>query len=163
MKKKLLSCLLAAAITLSAASLGVSAATITDQSDPKTGETTITTQIAPTYTVTIPDKVSIVFNTTQTQFGTVELSKAQLEVGKSVYVQASAGALANTADNTKTIPYTLMAGENTFTGAEYIAAGQSTSLTLNISQDDWNRAYAGSYEGAVTFTVSYDDSSEVGA
>lgn len=158
MKKKLLSCLLAATMTFSLASFGVSAATITEQSNPQSAIAEISVDIAPTYTVTIPDNTQITFNTTQTDFGKVELTKAQLEVGKSVKVTAQAGALANTDDNTKTIPYTVMAGETAFTGAEYTAQGQSTDLTLNVTQDAWNSAYAGSYEGAVTFTVAYIDS-----
>lgn len=156
MKRKLLSCFLTVTMTLSAASLGVSAATTIDQnSDPQSATADISVEIAPAYTVTIPEDTTINFGATKTDFGSVGLTEAQLEVGKSVTVTVQAGALTNTADATKTIPYTVMAGETEFAGAEYTAEGQSTDLTLVVNQDDWDRAYAGSYEGTVTFTVSY--------
>ena len=158
MKKKILSCFLAAAMTLSAASMGVSAATITEDSDPQSATTQISTQVPMSYTVTIPADTTIAFNATETQFGKVELTAAQLEVGKSVTVTAQPAALANTADATQTIPYTILAGEAVFTGAEYTTQGQSTDLTLAVNQNDWNSAYAGSYQGTVTFTVAYGDS-----
>lgn len=158
MKKKLLSCLLAAAMTFSAASMGVSAATIDQDSDPQSAVTQISTQVPMSYIVTIPENTTISFNDTETEFGAVELTAAQLEVGKSVTVTVQPGALANTDDQTKTIPYTVMAGEEEFTGAEYTAEGQSTDLTLAVAQADWNSAYAGSYQGTVTFTVAYGDS-----
>ena len=158
MKKKLLSCLLAAAMTFSAASMGVSAATIHQDSDPQSAVTQITTQVPMSYTVTIPEDTTIAFEDTETDFGSVGLTAAQLEAGKSVTVTVQAGSLVNTDDPAKTIPYTVMAGEEEFTGAEYTAAGQSTDLTLAVAQDDWNKAYAGSYQGTVTFTIAYGDS-----
>lgn len=157
MKKKVLSLLLAAALVLPVMSMSVNAATIDQDSASKSEETTITTEIQPTYSVTIPEDTEIPFNETETDFNRVELKSAQLEVGKSVKVSVQTGALANTDDETKTIPYTVMAGEAKFTGAEYTTAGQGTDLTLVVDQDDWDSAYAGTYEGTVTFTISYGD------
>ena len=36
-------------------------------------------------------------------------------------------------------------------------AGQAFAMTIEISEDDWNAAYAGSYSDTVTFNVSYED------
>lgn len=70
---------------------------------------------------------------------------------------ATDGKLENAADNTKVIPYEIKAGEDVFTFATYLTAGEKTELTIHITQDDWNKAYAGEYSDAVTFTVSYED------
>ena len=157
MKKKLLFTLLAAAMICSMSVIGASAAAIDQDSDSQSADTDISVEISPSYAITIPEDTEIVFGDTKTDFDSVKLSQAQLEVGKSVKVSVEAGALANTDDKTKTIPYTVMAGDAEFTGAEYTAEGQSTDLTLAVIQDDWDSAYAGTYEGTVTFTVSYGD------
>lgn len=157
MRKKLLFTLSAAAMICSMSVIGVSAATIDQDSNPKSADTDISVEISPSYAVTIPEDTEIVFGDTKTDFDSVELSQAQLEVGKSVKVSVEAGALANTDDETKTIPYTVMAGDAEFTGAEYTAEGQSTDLTLAVTRDAWDSAYAGTYEGTVTFTISYEN------
>lgn len=132
------------------------AAEVNQDSNPKTSNTTITTSIAPTYTVTIPADTNIVFNATSTDFGKVELTTAQLDPNYVVKVSAEAGELKNKADETKTIPYTLNVKDGAvFTSAEYDDDGESTALTLDITQDNWNKAYAGQYEGVITFTVEY--------
>ncbi len=159
MKKKFLSVILATAMILPAMVMSVSAAetvsTIDQDSRPQSAAADISVDIAPAYTVTIPEDTEIPFNKTETDFGKVELTAARLEVGKSITVSAQAGALVNLDDSTKTIPYTVMAGESEFTSGEYTAQGQSTELTLVVDQNDWDSACAGSYEGTVTFTVSY--------
>ena len=69
----------------------------------------------------------------------------------------ASGTLKNQADTTKTIAYTIKAGEDAFTSARYTTAGQETPLTIDITQEAWNTAFAGSYSDTVTFTVSYID------
>lgn len=131
------------------------AAEIKQDTDPKTANTEITTSIAPTYTVTIPANTEITFNATSTDLGAVSLDAAQINPGYAVKVEANAGELKNKADATKTIPYKLMAGDSEFTSAEYTIAGQATALSIAITQAAWNAAFAGEYEGVITFTVSY--------
>lgn len=143
------------ACLISSMSLPAFAADINQGSNPKTVEATLTTTVAPTYTVTIPANINITFNVTSTDFGKIELTKAQLDPGHVVRVSAQTAVLKNTADETKTIPYALNTNGGAFAAAEYTAAGQSTALTLDITQDDWNKAYAGQYKGTVTFTVEY--------
>ena len=38
-----------------------------------------------------------------------------------------------------------------------IVQGDKTELSIHITANDWNAAYAGEYSDTVTFTVSYED------
>ena len=142
-----------------------------DTPEPKQGEAVITTEIAPSYIVTIPADTTVKFHDEQTDFGEVELTKAQLDPGKVVKVTVdSDGELNNAKDDTKVIPYTVMAqyasgaeGEvyMPFKTAEQSLVmdteGQKFALTIEITEDDWNAAYAGEYGDTVLFNVSYED------
>ncbi|MCI6388584.1 MAG: hypothetical protein MR823_05535 [Ruminococcus sp.] len=155
--KKLLSFTLALVMMLSV-SVTAFAATINQDSNPKTVDTEITTSIAPTYTVTIPADVNVSFNATSTSFGKIEVTAAQINPDKCIKVALTTdGTLNNTVDATKVIPYTVNAGATAFTSATYLVAGEKTDLTINITQNDWNSAYAGDYTDTVTFNVSYID------
>ena len=156
--KKFIALTLVSALALTA-SITAFAATITqDTSDPKTTDTVITTSIKPTYTVTIPADVKVVFNAETTSFGQIKVDSAQIEPDKCIKVSLTTdGKLKNTSDKTKVIPYTVKSGENTFTSATYLATGEYTDLTLKITKADWNKAYAGDYEDTVTFEVSYEN------
>lgn len=124
----------------------------------ETKDTTITASIEPTYTVTIPANTAVTFGNTETDFGAIEVSAARLEPNKCIKVSLTTdGELVNAADSTKVIPYVIKAGDAAFTSATYLAAGEKTELTINITQEDWNKAYAGEYSDTVTFTVSYED------
>lgn len=119
--------------------------------------TTITTSINPTYTVTIPANTNVTFNTLSTSFGAVTLTAAQIDPGYAVKVELNAsGTLKNQADATKTIAYTVNdANGDAFTVGTYTTAGDKTDLTIDITQEAWNAAFAGRYSDTVTFTVSY--------
>ena len=117
----------------------------------------ITTHIDPTYTVSIPKDMTVKFNATDTEFGAITLSAAQLDPGKVVNVALNAsGTLKNKVDENKTIAYTILNGKTEFASAKYTTAGSNTALTIHIDQDAWNKAYAGSYTDTVTFTISYE-------
>lgn len=139
-------------------------AQINENSDPQSAQTVITTEIAPAYIVTIPTDTAVTFNTENTDFGAIELTKAQLDPGKAVKVTLTTdNKLENKADETKTLAYTIFEGkadavtDTVFAEAYYQAVGDKTDLTINITQDDWNKAYAGEYSDTVTFTISYED------
>jgi spore coat protein U-like protein len=123
------------------------------------GEADITTSIAPSYTVTIPANTAVAFKATETAFGAIEVTAAQIHPDKCIKVAlASDGKLENSIDNTKVIPYFIKdASGAAFTSATYLAAGESTELYIHITTNDWNAAYAGEYSDTVTFTVSYVD------
>ena len=123
------------------------------------GNADITTSINPTYTVTIPADVNVQFNATETDFGAIEVTASQIHPDKCIKVAlASDGKLENSIDATKVIPYAIKDSEGAaFTSATYLTEGDKTELSIHITADDWNAAYAGDYSDTVTFTVSYED------
>ena len=123
------------------------------------GDADITTSIAPTYTVTIPADVNVAFNATETAFGTIEVTASQIHPDKCIKVALTTDKeLNNAIDNTKVIPYAIKDSTGAaFTSATYLTEGDKTELSIHITADDWNAAYAGDYSDTVTFTVSYVD------
>ena len=123
------------------------------------GEADITTSIAPTYTVTIPADVNVAFNATETTFGAIEVTASQIHPDKCIKVAlASDGKLENNIDATKVIPYAIKDSTGAaFTSATYLSEGDKTELSIHITADDWNAAYAGEYSDTVTFTITYED------
>ena len=123
------------------------------------GFTTITIDIAPTYTVTIPANTTVAFNATETDFGAIEVTASQIHPDKCIKVELTSDKeLNNAIDNTKVIPYAIKESEGAaFTSATYLTEGDKTELSIHITADDWNAAYAGDYSDTVTFTVSYED------
>ena len=123
------------------------------------GFTTITIDIAPTYTVTIPANTTVAFNATETDFGAIEVTTSQIHPNKCIKVALSSdGKLENSIDATKVIPYAIQDSEGAaFTSATYLTEGDKTELSIHITANDWNAAYAGEYSDTVTFTVSYVD------
>lgn len=154
--KKWIALFLTLTMTLSL-SVTAFAAEINQDSDPQEAEVKVTTSIEPTYTVTIPEDVEVTFNETSTDFGTIELTDAQLDPEYAVTVTLSAsGTLKNQADKTKTIAYAVNSEDGAFSSAKYQNKGDSTALTIDITQAAWDAAYAGDYSDIVTFTISYD-------
>lgn len=116
----------------------------------------VKTHIDPTYTVTIPANTTVGFDDVDTAFGAITLTAAQLDPGKSVNVTLkSSGTLKNKNDTSKMLAYTIRSGESAFTSASYTKAGESTALTIHITEADWAKAYAGDYTDTVEFTISY--------
>lgn len=153
--KKLISALLLISL-LASASVTAFAADINQDSDPKKVNAEITASITPTYTVSIPANVNVAFSAQSTDFGSIKVTAAQIDPDKCIKVALTTdGELNNAVDATKVIPYTVKAGNTEFTSATYLKTGDKTDLTINITQDDWNDAYAGAYSDTVTFEVSY--------
>ena len=150
--KKLFAILMTVAI-LATLSVPVFAANTTG------GEADITTSIAPTYTVTIPADVNVAFNAIETDFGAIEVTASQIHPDKCIKVElTSDGKLENSIDATKVIPYAIKDGEGAaFTSATYLTEGDKTELSIHITTNDWNAAYAGDYSDTVTFTITYED------
>ncbi len=121
----------------------------------------ISTEVSPAYIVTIPTDLKVPFNSINTDFGAVTLTKAQLDPDKCVKVTLETdNLLDNKADSEKTIPYVINQGTanaagGVFTAASYLKAGDKTDLTVTITQDDWNKAYAGEYSDTVIFNIEY--------
>ena len=138
---------------------------INEQSDPQSAQAKITTEIAPTYIVTIPADTTVAFNDLTTDFGTVELTQARLDPGKVVRVHLDSDyKLKNKADESKTILYDIVSTDDGGTSgslknfdAQLEFESDACPLTIKITQDDWNAAYAGKYSDTVTFNVQYTD------
>ena len=159
--KKILSTLLAG-VMITVCSSSVYASDIKNSAVPQQGEAVITTEIAPSFIVNIPVDTDVAFNTVNSDFGAVELTKAQLEPDKCIKVTlATDGTLKNIKDHSKIIPYQIYEGnvysvsETLFSSAEYMAVGDKTDLAIHIESEDWNNAYAGQYSDTVTFTIEY--------
>ena len=160
----------AMALAISAMSISAFAApepTKIDQTtlEPKQGQAVITTTIEPTYIVTIPADTKVAFNALDTDFGTIELTKARLDPGKVVRVHLDSDyKLKNKADESRTIRYDIVSTDDVGTtgslknfDAQLEFEGDDCPLTIKITQDDWNAAYAGEYSDTVTFNVEYTD------
>ena len=150
--KKLFAVILAAALVMSLSITAFAANTTGGTAD-------ITTSINPTYTVTIPANTTVAFNATETDFGAIEVTASQIHPDKCIKVElTSDGKLENSIDATKVIPYAIKDSEGAeFTSATYLTEGDKTELSIHITANDWNAAYAGDYSDTVTFTVSYVD------
>lgn len=154
--KKLIAIALVLALALSL-SVTAFAGCIDQDSTSKSTNVEVTTSIAPSYIVTIPANTTVTFNTLTTSFGSVKLESAQIHPGGFIEVTLDASStLKNKYDvNLSTIAYTIKSGNSVFKSANFYRAGQEKALTINITQDAWNAAYAGEYSDTVTFTVAY--------
>ena len=121
----------------------------------------ISVDIQPAYLVTIPADVKVISGQEKTDFGSVKLDKAQLEPDKCIKVTLiSDNLLKHQKDETQTLAYIVnekTENETVFTSAEYLKAGEKTDLTIDISKDEWEKAYAGVYSNTVTFKIEYTD------
>ena len=145
-------------ISAAAAIIMASAMTVTAFAAPasENRDTVITTSIEPTYTIVVPGDTAVDFNTTTTDFGSVELKAAQIDPDYAVNVTLDAsGTLKNSADPEKTIAYSVESEDGEYTGAAYHTAGDKTDLTINIAQGEWDAAFSGEYSDTVTFTIEY--------
>ena len=122
----------------------------------ETKATTIKASIPSSYTVVIPAETTIQFNKLETKLeGPLYLSAAQLEPNHYVKISATANALTNDADKSKTIPFTLYEGNTVFTSADFTDTNKKVQLSVHIAQTAWNAAPAGNYTGSVTFNIAY--------
>lgn len=155
--KKLASFVLALAMAAVCAAPAMADNQIT-QSTSQSSDTTVKFNIAPSYTVTIPAATVIPFNRADTNTnlnGTLHLSAAQLELNHKITVTATANALKNDKDSSKTIPFTLYEGNTVFTSADFTDTTKQVQLSVHIDKSAWNAAPAGNYTGSVTFHIAY--------
>ena len=121
---------------------------------------TVTYSVAPAYTVTIPENVTIGTEGTEK---TVSAEGVVVEKGK--YVSVSLAAENNftvTTAEGATLDYTVTAnGEAVAAGDEILAVnpadGKSGSATVTFDIDETAIQYAGTYTGTATFTIAVKD------
>lgn len=158
--KKLFATLLALTLCCSMATTAF-AAEINQDSETKTGNTTITTVKDPTYIVVIPEKAEIQFGVESNPIGDIVYKEGNLEPGAEVTVELkNASTLAHKEDAQYTIEYAVCKDGEAFTSVVYneqTAAGTKTALTANITKEAWDAAKAGNYEATLTFEISYEN------
>lgn len=156
--KRLCSMMLAIFL-LGSSSMAVSAAEIGQDSDSKTGSTTLTTFKEAAYTVVIPESAEIIFDTEVNPIGNIEYREGNLEPEAYVMVSLTEKtALSNDADKMHEIPYEIHDANGVFGSVTYpedTAAKTKTPLTANITKKAWEEAKAGNYTAQLTFTISY--------
>ena len=122
--------------------------------------TTITYTVNPTYTVTIPENVTIGTEGTEK---TVSAEGVVVEKGK--YVSVSLADNNNFTVSTPegaTLDYTVTAnGANVAAGGEILAVnpkdGKTGTATITFDIDESAIQYAGTYTGSATFTIAVKD------
>lgn len=165
--KKLLTIMLALVMVLSL-SVTALAADITQDSDPKTGNTTVTFNVDPTYTVTIPATVELEKKTaadetvTYEKDLTVSAENVRLLEGKQIQVTLTSDfTLTNDTQNggaATNLSYTVTVGDSaTPIVTDGVVATFGTSTTEQTSVLHFaaaNPTYAGDYSDTVTFTIA---------
>lgn len=129
------------------------------ETNPKSDSTTVTADVASSFVLSIPSTTDIVYKVEKTQIeGTLKVT-GNVDTDEQVTVSVQPGQLHNESHN-ENIVYTITegTGAEAFTGAawsetELRAGSKEFSLHVNISDDAWEQAKAGDYEGIVTFTA----------
>ena len=158
MKKLIAFVLTLAMATIMSVTAFAADTTITQDSDPKTGDTTVVYSVNPTYTVTIPSEVTL-GNSFE-----IKAENVVIEQGKQLEVALTATSgtgNAFTVSNGKTglLTYEVTVGETPISVGGTVltvnpTAAPTGSATLNFSAPTNTIVYAGDYSGTVTFTVS---------
>ncbi len=168
MKKKLLSTLLALALcgTMSLTAFAADTTVNENTQDPKTGSTDVKFDVAPTYTITIPEKVELTKNTDNgvkyIGTGTVKANEGlRLKADEKIEVRLTNCDYKLDAGKPDIyeLPYTVKAGTKDVTTADNLVATFTTEKNatdqeslLTFTADD--PKYAGIYSDTVTFTVA---------
>lgn len=158
--KKLLAITLALVMVLSL-SVTAFAADITQDSNPKTGNTTVTYTVDPSYTVTIPATVTL------GQYAEVVIAKPRVAKGYEVVVRLTKTSSDNnsftlTTQEGASLDYRIESGLNNIIYVGSVVArcgnyGETNHTQLKFEAPELAYVnYAGTYTGTVTFTVSVE-------
>lgn len=128
------------------------------------GSTVITTEAQAAYTITIPERLEIPYNSSEAKPLTLTASGMLLETGKRVSVTA-AGSGANgaftMANGSKTLAYELSRAASPWsavgTGGEMASFTENGTAEIYARVPDWTVTAAGKYSGTITFTVTYQN------
>lgn len=163
--KKLIAALLSICLFVSL-SVSAFALDINESSTLKNGDTTITFDVAPSYTVTIPETVTLNKNTvgetvTYESYLTVSANDVRLTQNSAIVVSFESDYTMDVTDASAVNPYQLsykayVDGHELTVGSNNIATfntgAAEQSKTIHIKAD--NPTYAGKYSDTVTFTVA---------
>lgn len=159
--KKLLTIMLALVMVLSL-SVTAFATNIDQDSNPKTADTSVTFNVDPTYTVTIPATVTLAKDAdgSYKQDATITATDVRLLEGQTITVTLASDFKLTTgaAGATYELPYTVKVGTSDTaivdggTVATFGTDTNSQSSTLHFAAN--NPTYAGEYSDTVTFTIA---------
>lgn len=156
--KKIVSILLAV-MMIAAIAVPSFAATITEESDPKTADVQVMTKTTDkenndpeNYTVTIPAEITVAWNDTTAQDASYTVD-SQLKLGAKLKVSAAAenaGKMTNAAATDKFLTFTVAGGEV----AEYPELNTAVKSSTTVTIADFNAPIA-EYVGHMLYTVEY--------
>ena len=159
--KKLIAFVLALAMaTIMSVTALAADTTITQDSDPKTGATTVKFSVDPTYTVTIPAEVTLTYDETSNSYkgsGDITTGAVRLLQYQEIRVTVTGDFKMTSAENAE-LRYTMTIGDSAAavtsgdTVATFVTSTEAQSVTLNYSAA--NPTYAGDYTDTLTFTIS---------
>ena len=160
--KKLLTLVLAAAM-LTATGITAFATDVTQGNTTPSASTDVTMSVAPSYTVTIPNKVELTEQAdgTYSDQAFVTATNIRLDSGKAVYVSLNSDFLLENAEGAASLAYTVTGGNS----VEAIKSGDTIAV-FNTDADltkiqssnplDFSAnkpVFAGNYSDTVTFTI----------
>ena len=134
--------------------------TITQGSDPKTGNTEVKFSVDPTYTVTIPGEVTLAYDENSSSYkgsGDITTGAVRLLPNQEILVTITGDFEMTSAEQIK-LPYTMTIGDSApavVSGddvATFVTSTDEQRVTLNYSAE--NPTYAGNYTDTLTFTIS---------
>lgn len=113
--------------------------------------------VGSSYVLTIPKETNIDVNALSTPLnGTVKVT-GNITATQNVVVSSTTNPLHNDVDNVD-LPYTLKMGNNTLTSMSFsqsdLTNAKEVQLNVAISQEDWNQAKAGEYNGSIVFNAT---------
>ena len=168
--KKIISGISALAMVMALAPMNAFADTTIKQTDtlPKTADSSVEFSVAPTYTVTIPAKVTLADNGEgiYTNSGTLKAEGVKLAEGKEIVVSLTSASKFNmqtSATSEYKLPYTAEGAFGKLTDKEAggIVAKFATSTTVQNTPvtftTDETPKYAGTYTDPVVFTIEVGD------
>lgn len=111
--------------------------------------------VAPTYTVTIPETVTL------DETATIKAENVLTEANKAVKVAITGtdkdGNFQVTSDDNTKIDYEIKKGSAVMGIGEGILFEEDGNVSLSFDRIETEQVFAGTYTGTVTFTVSYED------
>ena len=168
--KKVISTISALAMVMAIAPMSAFADTTIKQTDtlPKTADSSVEFSVDPTYTVTIPAKVTLADNGEgiYTNSGTLKAENVKLAEGKEIVVSLTSASKFNmqtAATSEYKLPYTAEGAFGKLTDKEAggIVAKFATSTTVQNTPvtftTDETPKYAGTYTDPVVFTIEVKD------
>ncbi len=161
--KKLFALILTVAMLATMSVTAFAAEIDQDTAAPKDGSTSVYFEVDPTYTVTIPATVELQKKvdgdtvTYENDYTITASENLRLRYDEYITVTVSDGFLLNTAEGASLF-YEMTVGGNKVDNGDVVAMFNTSiaaqSATMHIAADD--PAYAGRYEGTMTFTIAVE-------